>query len=375
MATLTVDRRSGVVVGYNIQWYEYKCRKLIYLSGRKFRKQTAERIKEIVETLIYYRNNGIVVPDKATANWLAGAPETLQAKLAKVGLINVTKQRTCQELWNAYIKQKEHDVKPATLRIDLQWREVFFETFAPSERVEKITSDGLLNWKTALLQKYKPSTVAGAMKVVKALFNWAVRQDWLTKSPMNGIARGSFINRDNDRIISMEEYAKLLEASPNQEWRTIIALARIGGLRCPSELQQLRWEDIDWEQNRFVVRSPKTERHVSHQKRVVPLFPELQAELAQHFSLDETKGNEFVIQGLQGTCWVLHNTFRKIADAAGLGKIVRPFDNMRMTRSNEVLRRWGEAKESLWIGHSKKVMKDHYFTLTDEDFSEAVGGN
>ena len=96
---------------------------------------------------------------------------------------------------------------------------------------------------------------------------------------MNGIARGSFVNRDNDRIVSMDEYAKLLDASPNQEWRTIIALARIGGLRCPTELQQLRWSDVDWEQNRFVVRSPKTERHASHQKRIVPLFSELQAEL------------------------------------------------------------------------------------------------
>ena len=108
---------------------------------------------------------------------------------------------------------------------------------------------------------------------------------------------------------------------------------------------------------------------------MVPLFSELRTELEQHFSLDETKGNEFVIQGLQGTCWVLHNTFREIADCAGLGRIVRPFDNMRMTRSNEVLRRWGEAKESLWIGHSKQVMKDHYFTLTDDDFSEAAGGS
>jgi hypothetical protein len=57
-----------------------------------------------------------------------------------------------------------------------------------------------------------------------------------------------------------------------------------------------------------------------------------------------------------------------------LGIIVRPFDNMRMSRSNEVLKRWGQAKESLWIGHSVKVMRDHYLTLSDEDFSDAAGG-
>jgi hypothetical protein len=63
----------------------------------------------------------------------------------------------------------------------------------------------------------------------------------------------------------------------------------------------------------------------------------------------------------------------KIAAISGLGIIVRPFDNMRMSRSNEVLNRWGQAKESLWIGHSAKVMKDHYLCLSDEDFSEAAG--
>jgi hypothetical protein len=48
---------------------------------------------------------------------------------------------------------------------------------------------------------------------------------------------------------------------------------------------------------------------------------------------------------------------------------------MRMSRSNEVLTRWGQAKESLWIGHSAKVMKDHYLRLSDSDFAEASVGN
>ena len=51
---------------------------------------------------------------------------------------------------------------------------------------------------------------------------------------------------------------------------------------------------------------------------------------------------------------------------------MRPFDNMRMSRSNEVLARWGQAKESLWIGHSAQVMKDHYLCLSDSDFAEAA---
>jgi integrase len=340
------------------------------LSSRKFRKQTAERIKEIVETLIYYRDNGMIVPDKVTQNWLAVAPAALQAKLAKVGLVNVTAKRTCQELWETFIKQKT-DVKPVTIELYRRCENAFYESFSPTELVEKITSEKLLEWKTALLAEYAPASVAGYLKSMKAVFNLAVRKDWLTKSPMNGIPRGSFVNRENDRIISMDEYAKLLEASPNQEWRTIIALARIGGLRCPSELKQLRWADINWTENRFFVRSPKTEQHEGRDKRIVPLFSELRTELDRHFLLDETKGNEFVIEQYQGRSWGLNVLIQGIAQRAGLGTIIRPFDNMRMSRSNEVLNRWGEIKESLWIGHSAKVMKDHY-RMSDEDFSAAA---
>ena len=39
MATLTVDRRAGKVVGYNIQWCENRRRYTIYLSSRTYRRR------------------------------------------------------------------------------------------------------------------------------------------------------------------------------------------------------------------------------------------------------------------------------------------------------------------------------------------------
>jgi integrase len=373
MATLTVDRRSGTIVGYNIQWCENRRRYTIYLSSRTYRQKTAEGFKDLVETLVYYRKNGALVPDKAVANRLATVPAELQTKLANVGLIFVTKAKTCQELWDMCMKHKASEVKPKTLKLYRLYQSIFFETFSPSEPIEKVTTERLLEWKTSLLTKYATASVAGIVRVAKTVFEWAFDNDWLPRNPLKKIPNGSFVNRENDRIISMEEYTKLLDACPNQEWRSILALARIGGLRCPSELKQLRWADIDWTQNRFTVHSPKTERHEGHRERLVPLFPELRAELNRHCLLDETEGNEFVIKHFQKTSWNLNTPFQTIARRAGLGTIIRPFDNMRMSRSNEVLARWGQAKESLWIGHSEKVMRDHYLTLSDGDFSDAAG--
>jgi hypothetical protein len=45
---------------------------------------------------------------------------------------------------------------------------------------------------------------------------------------------------------------------------------------------------------------------------------------------------------------------------------------MRMSRSNEVERKFGSKKESLWIGHSDKVMIKHYLVLEDEDYAKAA---
>ena len=373
MATLSIDRRSGKTAGYNIQWREGNKRRTIHLGGKRYAKKTAQRLKEIVEHLLYYRRNMITVPDKATEHWLNNASVEIRAKLAKVGLIVVTEQKTCQNLWDAFLKSKA-DAKPASMQIYCNSQARFFEAFLPTEPIEAITHERLLKWKTALLERYAVATVATHIKTVASVLNYAVdkKRKWLPDNPMVGISKGSFVNRKNDRTITMEEYAKLLDACPDQEWRTIIALARIGGLRCPSELQQLRWSDIDWLKKWFTVRSPKTERHEHCRERVVPLFAELRTELKRHFSIDGTESNEFVIQGLQGTDWMLYAPFQKIARNAGLGEIKRPFDNMRTSRSNEIRRRWGETKESLWIGHTKEISKKHYLDLDDKEFAEAA---
>ena len=371
MATLSKNK-SLKTDGLVIQFVENKRRYTIFLGSKSYSRKTAERLKEIVETLQYYRRNGITVPDPATELWLKNAPEALRAKLAKTGLITVIRSKTCKEMWDGCLKSKT-GVKPATMTAYHASQRIFFESFSATESIELLTPERLLEWKQAMLTEYATASVAGYIKVAKMVFGWAMEQEWLRKNPMANIPKGSFINRNNDRIISMGEYAKLLVSCPNQEWRTIIALARIGGLRCPSELRQLRWSDINWEHNRFLVRSPKTEQHENRHERIVPLFPELHTELKQHLLSDATEGNAFVIQGYQGTSWGLGNQFQKIADHAGLGTIKRPFDNMRLSRSNEVRAKWDVLKENLWIGHSGKVMKDHYAVLSDEEYADAAG--
>jgi integrase len=83
--------------------------------------------------------------------------------------------------------------------------------------------------------------------------------------------------------VTREETVRVLAACPDHHWRTIVALARFGGLRTPSETLSLRWQDIDWEAGRIVVPSRKTEHYAGKASRTIPLFPELKPILAEAF--------------------------------------------------------------------------------------------
>jgi len=195
MATLSIDKRSGKTAGYNIQWHEGKKRRTIHLGGKRYAKKTAVRLKEIIEELLYYQRNGITVPGKATEHWLQNAPACIRAKLAKAGLLTVQEAKTCQQLWDEFLKQKT-DIKSKTVKAYNECRVHFFKAFAPEESVETITSERLQEWKHSLLKTHAVASVAGYIKNLKAVLKWAVKKEWLPKNPLEGITRGSFVNRD-----------------------------------------------------------------------------------------------------------------------------------------------------------------------------------
>jgi integrase len=189
---------------------------------------------------------------------------------------------------------------------------------------------------------------------------------WIAKNPLDGVGAGSYRNEDNDRIITQEEYRLLLNACECQGWRTVIALARMGGLR-PCEIMVLRWQDIDRENDWFMVHSPKTKG------RRVPLFPEVDMELQRLQSLPGNADQEYIINHFANRETYHLQSFSGIAKRSGIGEIVRPFDNMRMSRSNEIRQWFGEKLENLWIGHSAKIAKEYYYVATPDDYAVAVG--
>lgn len=359
---------------YQIQFTgQDKKTRTISLSAKKYSWDMARELFRIVEKLIYNRENGIDILDKKTRVWIGSASPALQEKLEKVDLIQVAKPpeiHTAVELWEKvfYIKEEVEKFAESTVNNYRVASMRFFSYFDEKTDLTEFTKEKMELWRLALLEHYAVPTVTCTIKRAKTAFNWAVKLDWLPVSPLAGVKAGTFINRDKDYRVTVEAYRKLLAACPNTEWQAIIALARIGGLRAPSEVVRLRWADIKWGEDKFLVTSQKTARY-GKGNREVPLFAELRRVLEAWHA--ESEGEEFVIPTYRDLKTNLGTMFARIAQKAGLGKIPRPFDNMRATRCSEISRKYGPACESRWMGHTIETCVKHYDQAFDEDFSEA----
>ena len=370
MATLRM-RKNGT---WEIQFRdEYRRKKTITLSGNRYKERIARQLQDAVAVLIDKKINRDPTQDRVTKAWVENAPLEIREKLARFGLYELPSRYTAGELWDTFLN-KHDDMYGATRRTYLYAKERFFLFFRSTALLDELTQERMREWRRFLLNegKFAPATVAGTISKAKAVFNWAKQEHWITVSPLAGVGRGSFRNREKDRFVTREEYHRLLDACPCQEWRTIIALARIGGLR-PSEILRLRWSDVFWEKHFFRVTSTKTERYEGKETRDVPLFRLLWVELERLAECEFNKGKEFVINRYRAPEHSnMRHQFSLIVKKAGLEPIPRPFDSMREIRSTEVYDKFGVFLESKWIGHSSKIAKECYLKVRQSDFERAA---
>jgi len=173
--------------------------------------------------------------------------------------------------------------------------------------------------------KLAPMTVRKRLLFAKMVFRAMVKHRLIGSNPFDEISIRATMMPGRQHFITQEETTKLLAACPNWEWRLIVALARYGGLRCPSEVLSLRLGDIDWEANKICVTSPKTEHLPGKGSRMIPLFPELRPYLDEAFEA-VPEGVEYILGRFRARAigpkgWRncnLRTTMEKIVKRAGL---------------------------------------------------------
>ncbi|MBI2826534.1 MAG: tyrosine-type recombinase/integrase [Planctomycetia bacterium] len=195
----------------------------------------------------------------------------------------------------------------------------------------------------------------------------------VTENPFAELVSAVRGNPSRFYFVTRDDSAKVLDACPDAEWRLLFALARFGGVRTPSESLALKWGDIDWENNRIRVPSPKTEHIEGKEARLIPMFPELRPHLEAVFDQAEP-GTEYVVTRYRGGHVNLRTQLDRIIRRAGLTPWGKPWQNLRSTRETELMEEYPAHVVCAWIGNSESVARKHYLQLTDEHFARAVQG-
>jgi integrase len=208
------------------------------------------------------------------------------------------------------------------------------------------------------------ATISKHSKRAKTMLAEAVRDRLLSESPFDELKGGNESNPIRQRFIDATVTDKVLAACPDADWRAIFVLARFCGLRCPSEVLNLKWTDVDWAENRLRIDSSKTGL------RFCPLFPEVRAVLGDAFFVPD--GAVYVVGRYRGAESNLRTQFNRILESAGVIPWPKLFHNLRATRRTELQEIFPDHVINEWLGHSGAVAAKHYLQVTPEHWAKAA---
>jgi len=337
----------------------------------------AREICTRVEQLNSAARVGGTLPENA-AGWLRNLPPALYDKLAKHGLCpprDAGKVVTLGEYTKQY-KASRTDVKESTHSTYDQAIRCLIACFGKNKPLKDFNAGDGAKFRRylSITEGLAENTVRGRCARAKQIFTAAIKQRLISENPFTGLKCNVVGNRERDYFVTREITAKVLTACPDTESRLLFMLARIGGLRCPSETFSLRWPDVDWERNCIKVTSPKTAHHDGKETRFIPIFKDLRPYL-EAARAEAPKGAEFVITHYRGIRNNPRAHLMRIVERAGLPVWPKLWQNLRSTRETE-LRNENEFSTHLicaWIGHSKDVAMKHYLQVQQADFDRASG--
>src|SRR5262249_18191974 len=249
-----------------------------------------------------------------------------------------------------------------------QARRRLIDYFGANRDMNTITPADAEAWSATLAERYAPATAGRTIKRARQFFKAAPRNKLVAENVFIDVKASGQANKDRQFHVGRDVIRRVIDAAPDSEWRLLIALSRFGGLRCPSEHLALRWQDVDWERNRFRVDSPKTG------ERSIPIFPELRPYLEECFELAE-EGAVHVITRYRDTNANLRTTFTKIIRRAGEKPWPKLFHNLRASRETELAAEYPIHVVCEWIGNTAAIAAKHYLTVREEDYERATRGS
>ena len=305
--------------------------------------------------------------DSETAMWLSGVSDEIHERIVRAGLCEPREpKQTSPGLadWiTRYLEQRAPEIAVGSLQRIRQTGNRLEDHFGSARPLDSIFAADAKAWRAdMLIEGLAEATARLHCRNAKSIFNEAVEQELIEKSPMAKLKSGS-VAANRDRFVSEEETRQLLETAPSLDWRVLIGLARLAGLRIPSESHILTWDKVDWERRRLTVFAPKT-----GQTRVVPIVPELYALLSEAWDRAPDGATKLLTLSRNN----LHRNFAIIIERAGLTVWPDMWQTLRRSAETMFAMQYPQHVVSGWIGHSVQVSLKHYVQTPDSVFEAAA---
>jgi integrase len=110
--------------------------------------------------------------------------------------------------------------------------------------IAQLRSEQVMTWKSDLLDRLAPSTVADSRVTLKQVLDKAVDVGLITKNPVDKVKPPTVHEKKDRRVLTRAEVARLIVACDVSRYSAAVAIMYTTGLRV-SEVLGLAWEDID----------------------------------------------------------------------------------------------------------------------------------
>jgi integrase len=333
-------------------------------------RRTAETIRDHINALEVAKRTDTPAPGR-TLTWLEAIADDLHLRLSNARLVLPRSRETVLlgTYFDGYLARRT-DLKKSTRAALLQPRNAVIGYFGADRDMASITLGDAEDFQRAMLEKLARATVAMYIKKLRQLWSDAMKRKLLSENPWKGVKAGSMANKSREVYVTRDDIDQIIDHVPDLEWKLLFALARYAGLRVPSEIRELRWADIHFDTGRMTVRSPKTEHHEGKDRRVIPIFPDVEAHLVNAFHAPD-RDDIFVFKKLRGDN--LATTGRKWIERAGVTLWGKTWQNLRSSCETDLAGSFPIHVVCAWIGNSVSVAMRHYLQVTDDHFATACG--
>ncbi len=348
-------------------------------------KQAARAFKAICDLIDSQKANCEPAPE--TKGWIKNTiKESLCSTLIQYGLVEQLPERlsgvidadkvTISQIADEYIATRGAGQASGSIALYRKSKRNLIDCFGDIDINGMKIKDGREFWRWLLEEgnsKVEEGEVKGLgintakqrLRFARAFFELAVEDEIISKNPFKARGLTTSQSAAEKEYVPWDVIETVIQHCPTLEWKLLFALVRTIPTRVRSEIEELAWGDVDWENNRILIHSPKT-RKIGKSARLVPILPSLKSWLSEAFDKAEP-GELYVFSTLRlntnpGT------SAKKIVGKAKQAVWSNFFNSLRASAETDLMDEFGLRRACQWAGNSPATAMKNYALVRKTDF-------